>query len=46
MSYSNVYAQALNVDLNAMSQAPSIMPTRYVVAPVDSHIPLFLVKKS
>lgn len=46
MSYSNIYAQALNVDLNAMSQAPSIMQTRYVVAPVDSHIPLFLVKKS
>jgi hypothetical protein len=46
MSYSNVYAQALNVDLNAMSQASSIMPTRHMIAPVDDHIPLFLVKKS
>ena len=45
MSHSNVYAQALNVDLNAMSQAPSIMPARYVVASVDSHIPSFLMKK-
>jgi hypothetical protein len=46
MSYSNVYAQALNIDINTLSEAPSLMPTRYVVAPVDSHIPLFLVKKS
>ena len=45
MTYSNVYAQALNIDINSLSEAPSLMPARQAVEPVDSHIPRFLMKK-
>jgi transcriptional regulator with XRE-family HTH domain len=46
MSYSNVYAQALNIDINTLSVTPALYPTREVVVPVDDHIPPFLMKKS
>ena len=45
MTYSSVYAQALNIDINSLSEAPSLMPARQSVEPVDSHIPRFLMKK-
>jgi cytoskeletal protein RodZ len=45
MTYSSVYAQALNIDINSLSEAPSLMPARQAIAPVDSHIPRFLMKK-
>ena len=46
VSYSNVYAQALSVDINKLSETPSMAPTRETVAPVDRHIPSFLIKRS
>jgi transcriptional regulator with XRE-family HTH domain len=46
MSYSNVYAQALNIDINTLSEAPSLMPPRQAVAPVDVYIPRFLIKQT
>jgi cytoskeletal protein RodZ len=46
MSYSNIYAQALNIDINTLSEAPALYPTREVAVPVDGYIPLFLMKKS
>jgi cytoskeletal protein RodZ len=46
MSYSNIYAQALNIDINTLSEAPALYPKREVLVPVDGHIPLFLMKKS
>lgn len=45
MSYSNIYAQALNIDINTRSEAPSLSPMREVVAPADAHIPPFLLKR-
>ena len=45
MTYSSVYAQALNIDINSLSEAPSLMSARQAVEPVDSHIPRFLMKK-
>jgi len=45
MTYSSVYAQALNIDINSLSEAPSLMPARQAVESVDSHIPRFLMKK-
>ena len=45
MTYSSVYAQALNIDINSLSEAPSLMPARQAVEPVDGHIPRFLMKK-
>lgn len=46
MGYSNIYAQALNIDINTLSEAPVLSPLREMVEPVDSHIPPFLMKKS
>jgi cytoskeletal protein RodZ len=46
MSYSKVYAQALNIDINTLSEAPSLMPPRQAVAPVDVSIPRFLIKQT
>ena len=46
MSYSNVYAQALNIDINTLSEPPSLMPLRQAVAPVDVYIPRFLIKQT
>ena len=46
MGYSNVYAQVLNIDINTLSEAQSMAPTRDVEAPVDRHIPSFLIKRS
>jgi hypothetical protein len=45
MGYSNVYAQALNVDIMAFSQDPSLAPRKDLAAPVDGYIPHFLIKK-
>jgi len=45
MSYSNVYAQALNIDINTLSETQSLAPTRDPVVPVDSYIPHFLIKQ-
>jgi cytoskeletal protein RodZ len=45
MTYSSVYAQALNIDINSLSEAPSLMSARQAVEPIDSHIPRFLMKK-
>jgi cytoskeletal protein RodZ len=46
LSYSNIYAQALNIDINTLSEAPSLMPARQDVAPVGGYIPKFLIKHS
>jgi cytoskeletal protein RodZ len=46
MSYSNVYAQALNIDINTLSQATSFVPTIDLVPPIDGDIPRFLIKQS
>jgi len=46
MSYSNVYAQALNIDINTLSQATSFVPTIDLVAPIHGDIPRFLIKQS
>lgn len=46
MGYSNIYAQALNIDINTLSEAPVLSPLREMVEPVDIHIPPFLMKKS
>jgi len=46
MDYSSVYAQALNVDIMALSQDPSLAPRKDLAAPVDRHIPSFLIKRS
>ena len=45
MDYSNVYAQALNVDIMALSQAPSLASAKDLVDSVDGYIPRFLIKK-
>ena len=45
MTYFSVYAQALNIDINSLREAPSLMSARQAVEPVDSHIPRFLMKK-
>jgi len=45
MSYSNVYAQALSIDINTLSEASSLTPTRDPIVPVDSHIPHFLIRQ-
>ncbi|MBT8606408.1 hypothetical protein G6677_08035 [Polynucleobacter paneuropaeus] len=46
LSYSNVYAQALNIDINTLSEAQSMAPTRDVETLLDRHIPSFLIKRS
>jgi len=46
MDYSSVYAQALNVDIMALSESQSMAPTRDVEAPLNRHIPSFLIKRS
>ena len=46
MSYSNVYAQALNIDINTLGEPTSLESARDVAASVDDHIPPFLMKKS
>ena len=46
MSYSNVYAQALNVDLNALSTATSLESLTDLEVPIDDHIPHFLMKQT
>ena len=46
LSYSNVYAQALNIDINTLSEAQSMAPTRDVETLLDRHIPNFLIKRS
>ena len=45
MDYSSVYAQALNVDIMALSQDPSLAPRKDLAAPVGGYIPHFLIKK-
>ena len=45
IGYSNIYAQTLNIDINTLSKAPSMAPTRDTIVPVDSHIPSFLIKR-
>jgi cytoskeletal protein RodZ len=44
MSYSNVYAQALNIDINTLREAPVLIPPRQDVPPVGEYIPKFLIK--
>jgi cytoskeletal protein RodZ len=46
MSYSNVYANALNVDVNALGQELTFMSKGTDPEPLDSHIPRFLLKKT
>ena len=46
IGYSNVYAQALNIDINTLSDALSMAPTRDFEALTDHHIPRFLIKRS
>jgi cytoskeletal protein RodZ len=45
ISYSHVYAQALNIDINTLSEASELAPIRDY-APADGHIPRFLIKQS
>ena len=45
MSYSNVYAQALNININTLREAPVLMSTRQA-AVVDVYIPHFLMKQA
>jgi len=45
MDYSSVYAQALNIDIMALSQDPSLAPRKDLATPVDGYIPHFLIKK-
>ena len=45
MSFSNVYAQALNVDLNALGATTSLEPLTDLGVPVDDYIPHFLMKQ-
>jgi len=45
MDYSSVYAQALNVDIMAFSQDPSLASAKDLVDSVDGYIPHFLIKK-
>ena len=44
MSYSNVYAQALNIDIKTLSESAISVPTKDILAPLDGHIPHFLIK--
>jgi len=46
MGYSNVYAQALNIDINALSQNLEYLPIQDLAIPVEAHIPSFLIKRS
>ena len=46
MGYSNVYAQALNIDINALSQNLEYLPIQDLAIPVNAHIPSFLIKRS
>ena len=46
MSYSNVYAQALNIDINTLSQNLEYLPIQDSAVHVDAHIPSFLIKRS
>ena len=46
MRFSNVYAQALNVDLNALGATTSLEPLTDLGVPVDDHIPHFLMKQT
>jgi cytoskeletal protein RodZ len=43
--YSNIYAQALNIDTNTFIHSPVELMGK-VEVPVDSHIPRFLLKKN
>ena len=45
MSYSNVYAQALNIDINTLREAPALMSTSQA-AVADVYIPHFLMKQA
>ncbi len=45
MSFSNVYAQALNIDINTLREAPALMSTSQA-AVVDVYIPHFLMKQA
>jgi hypothetical protein len=45
INYSKVYARALNFNSNALDEPSSLVPARDFVAPVDSDISHFLIKK-
>jgi len=45
LGYSLVYAQALNIDINTLSEASELAPIRDH-ASADSYIPRFLIKQS
>lgn len=42
--FSNIYAQALNININALSEAPPLGPLSKVAALIDVAIPRFLLK--
>ena len=46
MSYSNVYAEALNIDANALSKDLSFSQPAEAPLPVNSNIPRFLLKSN
>jgi transcriptional regulator with XRE-family HTH domain len=46
MSYSNVYARALKIDINTFSETLSMAPVKDPLAPVDGYIPRFLIKQA
>jgi hypothetical protein len=45
LSYSNAYAQALNIDINTLSEASDLAPIRDALQ-ADEAIPRFLIKQS
>jgi cytoskeletal protein RodZ len=45
MSFSNVYAQALNIDINTLREAPALMSTSQA-AVADVYSPHFLMKQA
>ncbi len=46
MSYSNIYANVLNVDVNTLGQEVVYVPKDIDLGPVGSNIPRFLLKQS
>lgn len=46
LSYSNIYAQILNIDINTIVESPTSAPARDLLVPLDGHIPHFLIKQS
>jgi cytoskeletal protein RodZ len=46
MSYSNIYANVLNIDVNTLGQEVAYVPKDINLGTVGSHIPRFLLKSN